>query len=405
MKKIGIYIHIPFCKQKCLYCDFVSFANRESMQKEYAQAIKKEIENWKKLNKDYKIKTIYIGGGTPSYIDSKDIVDILNAIKGKIENTNETADNNKKGDTRELDEINIKENQAKKDISVTIEINPGTITKPKLEDYKKAGVNRLSIGLQSTQDFLLKQIGRIHNYQQFIETYNLAREVGFKNINVDLMLGLPNQSIQDLKESLEKICELEPEHISVYSLIVEDNTPIKKLIDTGNMVLPDEEIERQMYWYVKDFLELKGYKHYEISNFAKPGFESEHNLDCWNQEEYIGFGVAAYSYIDNKRFGNISNIEQYIENCNNNEFEKNVILEEVQDKTKKMNEYMILGLRKIDGISIQEFERIFNENPIMLYRKELQKLHEEKLIVIDGDRIKLSNKGLDLANLVWEEFV
>ena len=216
MKKIGIYIHIPFCKQKCLYCDFVSFANRESMQKEYAQAIKKEIENWKKLNKDYKIKTIYIGGGTPSYIDSKDIVDILNAIKGKIENTNETADNNKKGDTRELDEINIKENQAKKDISVTIEINPGTITKPKLEDYKKAGVNRLSIGLQSTQDFLLKQIGRIHNYQQFIETYNLAREVGFKNINVDLMLGLPNQSIQDLKESLEKICELEPEHISVF---------------------------------------------------------------------------------------------------------------------------------------------------------------------------------------------
>ena len=405
MKKIGIYIHIPFCKQKCLYCDFVSFANRESMQKEYAQAIKKEIENWKKLNKDYKIKTIYIGGGTPSYIDSKDIVDILNAIKGKIENTNETADNNKKGDTRELDEINIKENQAKKDISVTIEINPGTITKQKLEDYKKAGVNRLSIGLQSTQDFLLKQIGRIHNYQQFIETYNLAREVGFKNINVDLMLGLPNQSIQDLKESLEKICELEPEHISVYSLIVEDNTPIKKLIDTGNLVLPDEEIERQMYWYVKDFLELKGYKHYEISNFAKPGFESEHNLDCWNQEEYIGFGVAAYSYIDNKRFGNISNIEQYIENCNNNEFEKNVILEEVQDKTKKMNEYMILGLRKIDGISIQEFERIFNENPIMLYRKELQKLHEEKLIVIDGDRIKLSNKGLDLANLVWEEFV
>ena len=219
------------------------------------------------------------------------------------------------------------------------------------------------------------------------------------------MLGLPNQTITDLKESLEKICDLNPEHISVYSLIVEEGTPIKKLIDIGKLVLPDEETERQMYWYVKDFLELKGYKHYEISNFAKPGFESEHNVDCWNQKEYIAFGVAAYSYIDNKRFGNISNIEEYIKNCYYNEFEKNVILEEEQDKTKKMNEYMILGLRKIDGISIQEFERIFNENPIILYRKELQKLHEKKLIVIDGDRIKLSNKGLDLANLVWEEFV
>ena len=398
VKKIGIYIHIPFCKQKCLYCDFVSFANRESMQKEYAQAIKKEIENWKNLNKDYEIKTIYIGGGTPSYIDSKYIVDILNAIKGNLQL-------GKPENAKESDGNNRKENQAKNDISITIELNPGTITKQKLEDYKKAGVNRLSIGLQSTQDTLLKQIGRIHNYNQFLDTYNLTRKVGFDNINVDLMLGLPNQTITDLKESLEKICDLNPEHISVYSLIVEEGTPIKKLIDTGKLVLPDEETERQMYWYVKDFLELKGYKHYEISNFAKPGFESEHNLDCWNQKEYIGFGLAAYSYIDNKRFGNISNIEKYIKNCNNNEFEKNVILEEVQDKTKKMNEYMILGLRKIDGISIQEFERIFNENPIMLYRKELQKLHEEKLIVIDGDIIKLSNKGLDLANLVWEEFV
>ncbi len=380
MKKIGIYIHIPFCKQKCLYCDFVSFANKQEQQKEYVEAIKKEIENWKKLNKDYEIKTIYIGGGTPSYIESRYIVDILKAIKCELQLVNP-------------------------DISITIEINPGTITKQKLIDYKNSGINRISIGLQSTKDELLKKIGRIHNYQQFIDTYNLAREVGFKNINVDLMLGLPNQTIADLKESLEEICRLNPEHISVYSLIVEDDTPIKKLIDTRKLVLPDEEIERQMYWYVKDFLELKGYKHYEISNFAKPGFESEHNLDCWNQKEYIGFGLAAYSYIDNKRFGNISNLEEYIKNCNNREFEKNIILEEVQDKTKKMNEYMILGLRKIDGISIQEFERIFNENPIIFYRKELQKLYEEKLIVIDGDIIKLSNRGLDLANVVWEEFV
>ena len=371
MKEIGVYIHIPFCKRKCLYCDFVSFANKQELQKDYIQALKKEIQNWK--NDAYKIKTIYIGGGTPSYIDSNYISEIINLVGNAP--------------------------------SITIELNPGTVTKEKLLVYKNAGINRLSIGLQSTNDNLLKQIGRIHNYNQFLETYNLARELGFNNINVDLMTGLPNQSIKDIKQSLEDICRLNPEHISVYSLIVEESTPIQKLIDNGELELPDEETERQMYWYVKDYLELNGYKHYEISNFAKPGFESEHNLDCWNQKEYIGFGAGAYSYLNKKRFGNISNLEKYIQNCNSNNFEKNVILEEAQDKNQQMNEYMILGLRKIDGISIQKFEEKFNENPILLFRKELQKLHEEKLIIIDGDVIKLSNKGLDLANIVWEEFV
>ena len=371
MKEIGVYIHIPFCKRKCLYCDFVSFANKQELQKDYIQALKKEIQNWK--NDAYKIKTIYIGGGTPSYIDSNYISEIINLVGNAP--------------------------------SITIELNPGTVTKEKLLVYKNAGINRLSIGLQSTNDTLLKQIGRIHNYNQFLETYNLARELGFNNINVDLMTGLPNQSIKDIKQSLEDICRLNPEHISVYSLIVEESTPIQKLIDNGELELPDEETERQMYWYVKDYLELNGYKHYEISNFAKPGFESEHNLDCWNQKEYIGFGAGAYSYLNKKRFGNISNLEEYIQNCNNNIFEKNVILEEVQDKNQQMNEYMILGLRKIDGISIQKFEEKFNENPIILFRKELQKLYKEKLVLIDGDVIKLSNKGLDLANIVWEEFV
>ena len=398
MKEIGVYIHIPFCKQKCSYCDFVSFSNKENMQKEYIECLKKEINNWKNNNGEYTIKTIYIGGGTPSYIDSKYIIDIMNSIKDKtqLENT-ETEE--------QTDKSCIKDSNLKNEISITIEVNPGTVTKEKLLDYKKAGINRLSIGLQSTNNELLKQIGRIHKFEDFLQTYKLARKVGFNNINVDLMIGLPNQTIAQLKDSLEKICRLNPEHISVYSLIVEENTPIQKLISTGNVKLPDEETERQMYWYVKNYLELNGYNHYEISNFAKPGFESEHNLDCWNQKEYIGFGIAAYSYIDNKRFGNISNIEEYIKNCNNQEFQKNIILEEVQDKNKKMNEYMILGLRKIQGISIQEFKNIFSENPIMLYRKELKKLDKEKLIIIDGDKIKLSNKGLDLANLVWEEFV
>ena len=255
---------------------------------------------------------------------------------------------------------------------------------------------------------MLKEIGRIHNYQEFLETYKLAREIGFNNINVDLMIGLPNQTIRDVREALKSITNLEPqapEHISVYSLIVEDETPMQKLIETEKLRLPNEELERQMYWYVKDFLELKGYKHYEISNFARTGFESKHNMDCWEQKEYIGFGIAAHSYIDNKRFCNISNLEKYILNCNNQDFEKNIITQEIQNKADKMKEYMILGLRKIDGISIQKFENIFNENPIMLFREEIKKLYEEKLILIDGNSIKLSNRGVDLANLVWEEFI
>ena len=373
MKEIGVYIHIPFCKQKCLYCDFVSFANKQELQKEYVEALKKEIESWKNNNEEYAVKTIYIGGGTPSFIDSTYIVEILKKV----------------GNAK----------------SITIELNPGTVTKQKLIDYKKIGINRLSIGLQSTSNRLLKQIGRIHDYNQFLETYNLAREIGFHNINVDLMIGLPGQSIKDIKESLEKICILNPEHISVYSLIVEENTPIQMLIEKGELHLPEEETERQMYWYVKNFLELKGYKHYEISNFAKLGFESEHNMDCWEQKEYIGFGAGAHSYINNKRFCNTSNIEEYVINCKNDEFEKNVEIQEIQDQENKMKEYMIIGLRKIDGISIQKFEKAFNQNPILLFKNELQKLYQKKLIIIDGDIIKLSNKGLDFANLVWEEFI
>ena len=375
MKELGIYIHIPFCVRKCFYCDFVSYAKKESVQKKYIEALQKEILNWKKSNKDVKIKTIYIGGGTPSCIDSKFITEILNLIN--IKNTEE----------------------------ITIEVNPGTVNKEKLYDYKNAGINRLSIGLQSTNNELLKKIGRIHNYEQFLETYKMAREVGFNNINVDLMIGLPGQTMDDLKTSLEDIINLNPEHISVYSLILEDETPLKKMIENNILKLPEEDLERQMYWYTKDFLKINGYNHYEISNFAKQGFYSKHNLDCWEQKEYIGFGISAHSYIDRKRFGNISNLDNYIKNCIEGGFDKNRIIEEEQDKKDEMKEYMILGLRKINGISIQKFENKFNENPIVLFKKELNKLFNEGLIIIDGDIIRLSNKGLDFANIVWEEFI
>lgn len=382
MKRIGVYIHIPFCKQKCYYCDFISYANKNNYCERYINALIKEMKNFINTN-DIQIETLYIGGGTPSYIDCEYIRKILDLFKEK----------NLISCTKEI----------------TIEVNPGTVDEKKLRTYKNSGINRLSIGLQSTDNRLLREIGRIHNYDEFVNTYKIARKVGFENINVDLMIGLPNQNIENIKDSLEKVINLypkSPEHISVYSLIVEEETPICKMIEKGELRLPNEDIERNMYWYVKNFLELNGYKQYEISNFAKKGYESKHNLDCWSQKEYIGFGIAAHSYMGDIRFGNISNIDGYIKNCENNEFEKNKIIDEVkQEKFEKEKEYMLLGLRKIEGVSIQEFKNRFGDNPIFLFRNEISKLVNDKLLIVDLDKIKLTRKGLDLANLVWEEFV
>ena len=374
-KEIGIYVHIPFCKRKCDYCDFISYSNKDSKIQEYIEAVKKEIE-LQKIKSE--ITTIYVGGGTPSYIESKYIKEIIEEIKKK---------------------------NVSNDAEITIEINPGTVTLEKLRDYKESGINRLSIGLQSTQNNLLKQIGRIHDFEQFVETYMMARKEGFKNINVDLMLGLPNQRIKDLKDSLEKVIELQPEHISVYSLIIEEGTPICNKIEKGDLELPEEDLERNMYWYVKNTLELNGYKHYEISNFARNGYESKHNLNCWNQKEYIGIGLAAHSYRDITRYSNTEQMGEYIRNVKNQNLERNRIIHEIQKEEDTKKEYMILGLRQIDGIRISEFKEKFGDNPIYLFRNELKKLSDENLINIDEDNIKLTNKGIDFANLVWEEFV
>lgn len=381
LNELGIYIHIPFCKQKCYYCDFVSYSNKCSEVKEYIESLKKEIEEFDFSN--YKVTSIYIGGGTPSYIDSIYIVEILSELKEKLK-------------------CNLIEF---KDIEITIEVNPGTVDTKKLNDYKKLGINRLSIGLQSTKNDILKKIGRIHTYQEFLEIYKLARETGFKNINIDLMIGIPGQKIGDLKNILQDIIKLEPEHISVYSLIIEENTPIEKMLENGEIKLPDEDLERNMYWYVKNTLELNGYNHYEISNFAKLGKESRHNLNCWNQEEYIGFGVAAHSYLNGIRFSNTINIEEYIQHLENNRKEENIQIEESQSLEDKKNEFMMLGFRKIQGVDIARFKEKFIDNPIFLYHEKLNKLVEEGLIEVDLNHIKLTNKGIDLANLVFEEFV
>lgn len=387
-KEIGIYVHIPFCKHKCNYCDFCSFENKEDLIEEYIKWLKIEIEDVGKTNKQdvkeqrdipFLVKTIYIGGGTPSFLDSKYILEIMQTIKANFNILSQAE--------------------------ITIEVNPGTVTLEKLQNYFNCGINRLSIGLQSTYDILLKQIGRIHTYQEFLDTYHLAREVGFKNINVDLMLGLPNQTIQEIQNSVEEIIGLEPEHISLYSLIVEEGTKIEKQLQQKEFILPDEVVERKMYWNTKKLLEKNGYVHYEISNFAKAGYESKHNSDCWDQKEYIGFGVGAHSYTNGIRYSNVEKIEEYIKNYEEEKSENNFVFQEKQNNKDMKKEFMLLGLRKIQGVSIQDFKTKFVDNPVFVYHSELEKLVNEDLLEIDGDKIKLTNKGLDLANLVWEEFI
>ena len=371
MKEIGIYIHIPYCKKKCYYCDFISFPNKEETIEQYIETIKLEIDNCNFTG--FNIGTIYIGGGTPSILDSKYIVEIIQKVKEKF--------------------------IVSQNAEITIEVNPGTVTKEKLQDYRKAGVNRLSIGMQSTDNEILKKIGRIHTYEQFLETYNGAREVGFKNINVDLMLALPEENEGSIAMQITELINLKPEHISCYSLILEDETKMKEMVDTGEVTLPTDEEERKMYWKVKELLEENGYEHYEISNFALPGYNSRHNTDCWNQKEYLGFGAAAHSYFNRIRFSNPNTIEEYIKNY------KDQKIEEEQTKEEEAKEYMMLGLRKIEGVSISKFERKFQINPLFYFRFEISKLVDDELIEIDLDNIKLTKKGLDLANLVWKEFV
>jgi oxygen-independent coproporphyrinogen-3 oxidase len=375
MDRFGIYVHIPFCVSKCKYCDFVSFPCMEKIDK-YFDVLIKEIKS-KNVYGTKEVTTIYIGGGTPSVPDSKYIVKIIETIKEVF--------------------------KVSKNAEVTIEVNPGTVTKEKLIDYKNSGINRISIGLQSTNNEILKLIGRIHNYEEFLNTYNLAKEVGYNNINVDLMLGIPNQTESDVIDSINKVISLNPKHISIYSLIVEENTEIQRLIESGTLTMPSEEDERNMYWKTKTILEKNGFIQYEISNFAKKGYESKHNLDCWNQEEYIGMGLASHSYFNRKRFSIIDKLDKYIEN--ENCLEKNIIINEVQGRESQAKEYMLIGLRKISGVSISKFEKKFRINPLFYFRFEINNLVEKGLIEVDLDNIKLTKKGLDFANIVFEEFV
>ena len=325
------------------------------------------------------VDTIYFGGGTPSFINAKYISQILYKLRS---------------------EFIIEE-----DAEITIEVNPGTVDYEKLQSYFNVGFNRLSIGCQEVHDNILQTIGRIHNYEEFVNTYKMARNIGFKNINVDLMLGLPKQTINDLKESVNKIMHLNPNHISLYSLILEDGTKLQKEIDDGILSIPSEEIERKMYHETKKILEENGYIHYEISNFAREGFFSKHNLNCWNQHEYLGFGLGSSSYFNKKRFSNETNFQKYIEKSSEQVYNKIVVVNEIQDIQEEMKEFVMLGFRKLEGISKSKFNYKFKKDINRVFNKEILKLKSEGLIEENRDYLKLTLKGLDLANLVFEEFI
>ena len=376
MKEIGIYVHIPFCKSKCLYCDFTSYTDKNTEIRRYVDCLKREI-NYRSKD-EYLVKTIFFGGGTPSIIDGKYIVEILSEINNAY--------------------------IVDKNAEITIEINPGTIDKHKLEKYKEAGINRISIGLQSSKKELLKEIGRIHTYEDFENTVKLAKDVGFTNINVDLMIGIPNQTIYDVEDTLDKVLALDLTHISVYSLIYEDGTLMTKMVDEGKLLEVDEEIERYMYWYAKRRLEDNGFIHYEISNFAKPSYRCKHNLDCWNQKEYLGFGVAAASYIDNFRI--TDSLEKYINNINSDKYYKNLTIEEKQDIDEQMKEFVILRLRMTEGFKASDFTAKFNKDVYKVFESQMDRLLSDGLIIAEEfGYLKLTKKGLDLANIVWGEFI
>lgn len=373
MKKVALYVHIPFCKQKCLYCDFPSYSHKEELMDEYVKALSKEILE---KTKEYKIESLFIGGGTPSYLSNENLRFLLDTIN----------------------KLDFVENAEK-----TIECNPGTVNKEKLEIIFNGGINRISFGLQSTNNEILKKIGRIHTYEEFKENYILARKIGFQNINIDMMFGLPNQSLNIWLESLKEVVVLNPDHISSYSLIIEEGTPFYSLHNKDLLDLPSEEEEREMYEKGRDFLEAKGYNQYEISNYAKDNKECFHNKIYWECKEYIGVGVSSSSYIDGKRIKNIDNIKEYIKNINEN---NSIIDEELENTEKdKIEEFMFMGLRMIKGIEEKEFENRFGKKVDELYKEIIEKHIKNGLLIRKNGKIFLSKKGIELSNIVMSDMI
>ncbi len=381
MNPLSLYIHIPFCVKKCAYCDFVShrvsdFQVNNGIER-YMEALKLEIGHYTKLLAASTVMTIYIGGGTPSAIDGAFIHDLIDYIR-KITDLDKNAE-------------------------ITIEINPGTLTTEKLNHYLSAGINRVSMGLQTTNDTLLTTLGRIHSTNDFITTFNAVKTAGIENISLDLMFGLPNQTLQDIENALSLIRTLKPTHVSAYSLKIEEGTPLYESYEKGEVTLPDEDLERAMYHAIEKGLRELGIEEYELSNFSLPGFESKHNLVYWKNEPYLGIGVSSHSKVSNTRFSNTSLIYQYIESLEAG----NLPIDETDDidKNEDLFESIILGLRLNKGINMTELSEKYEIDFLGKYKEVLESLIHSELIYIKEETIILTTLGRDLANQVFLQFM
>ncbi len=379
MKPLEIYIHIPFCVKKCNYCDFLSAPSTKEERQEYIESLCKDIRSYGETAKAYRVISIFVGGGTPSLLEAGQIEEIFCALRQTFY-IEETAE-------------------------ITIEMNPGTVSQQKLRIYQKLGINRLSIGLQSVDDEELEMLGRIHTYEDFMNTYQLAREEHFRNINIDLISAIPGQTVENWCHTLRTVAELNPEHISAYSLIIEEGTPFYEIYgedskeridredkDAGKLYninakkLPDEDSERQMYQDTKRILTEYGYHRYEISNYARRGYECRHNLGYWNRTEYLGIGTGAASLMNHTRWVQGETPEKL-------------------SKKEEMEEYMFLGLRKIEGVSKGIFETEFAASMESIYGNVIREMTEKGLLETKGDFVRLTERGIDVSNYVMSEFL
>lgn len=409
MKELELYLHIPFCERKCAYCDFLSAPADLPVRISYIKKLQEEIAYYGAQYGEYQVSSIFFGGGTPTILEGYQLAAILETVK---EHFNITTD-----------------------AEITVECNPGTLTAGKAEKLVQAGFNRLSMGLQSADDRELQLLGRIHNFAQFLESYDLARKAGFQNINVDLMSALPGQTLKSWQDTLQKVTALCPEHISAYSLIIEEGTPFyerfaedERIREEGGhpRLLPEEDVERQMYELTETFLHTKGYERYEISNYAKPGYECRHNCGYWTRKDYLGLGLGASSLVEHQRFQNTSELKTYLEQeyspqC---EGQHERIAETIQlqeetgltqtghhihietlDKKSEMEEFMFLGLRLMAGISRQQFEKKFQGTLNSVYGEVLRKLKGEQLIEEVAGYVRLTEHGIDVSNYVLAEFL
>ena len=377
MKKLGIYVHIPFCERKCNYCDFYSLVKSDEVEDRYISALLEEIKSYKNISEEYVVDTIFLGGGTPSYLKPDNIGLILNEI-----NNNFLVSN---------------------DAEITMEANPNSITKENVIKYRQYGINRMSVGIQSLDNMVLKSIGRLHNSDEALNALDTIKDAGIDNINADVMFNIPGQTIESIVDTLNKIMLKDVKHISFYSLKLEEGTPMYKMEEKGLIDMVDDEVERSMYYAGRELMESKGFLQYEISNFAKEGYECRHNIKYWTGGEYIGFGPFAHSCFKDNRYNNLSDIRLYCDNMNNPDNYRQ--LNEVLTKDSKIFEYIMLRLRMNKGINLEDFKNQFNEDFIIKYSNQLKKLKDYELIIVDDSSIRLSKKGMDVSNYVFEEFL